>query len=573
MTSDNENPTAAAAPDGDDDDDDLDNESESEVDAEEPGSNDDEDDDEMDQDAQGAAGSAAERNGSQTASDQPPGMSTETQDAVASMLSAAATSDPSAPAGADAQLVVAGSSTAMRPSTSSSSTSSSNTTKRGKGRPPRKQNAIAAAAKRQVQKKAKADARRAARQAAGGSPQDDLDDDEDEDELLDLENSTEGEDDAYATYENDNPTRPNSSSTSRRARSKQAASISPDTKPRLHRYASSSSADEADPRQSAPTRSLLSHAHRDLQIGSGTARTDGEEEDDITSEAERLRAPLPPFPDDSADEDYHEKPKSASLARSRGRKQPRGTIKAETSSSKRSPQSRKRMLERQAGDSQSFASGHELSDTGSEVLQDGKARIVVTDASGRPTASQSGYMGSLAAQHALAQAAEADDAMSGVSEDIPILLQATARAAADPARDDTAIVENAGSLAGTPDPGKLDDGQFASTTGEKEEMTPEMDAERGREVLSTHLPIPTASSRGRAKSPSGVTGRGRGRGSARGRGKHRNFHRAFDQHEDPDATISGAEGAATGGEREGTPPLETPMTSDVEDGKLTFTSW
>ena len=495
------------------------------------------------------------------------GISAATQDAVASMLSAAATSD-----GPD--YAAAGpSSAAMRPSTSESSNASSgNASKRGKGRPPRKQNAIAAAAKRQAQKSIKADAVRSARQAAGLPQLDDLGAEEG-DLLLELEESTEAEgDEASARYHDDEHDIDSSKTLSapsnrRRSRSKPTKSTSPAGQiSQLHRYASSSSADEAE--QPA---ALLSHAHRDLRAGYGVDTRVIDEDEDITSEAERLRAPLPPFPDDSADEDYNEKPRTSSAIRSRGRKQPRGGAKANTSP-KRSPQSRKRQLEMQALDTQSAASGHELSDSGSEApLQDSQAKIVVTDANGQLNVEPTGEVGFSAAQHALATELEAEDAMSGISEDIPILLQATAKAAAGPSIEDIgspAVDEDGVSVAATPDPTYLENGQFASNG--RKEGTPELDADGVSRLLQDHLPIPT-SSRGRAKSPSGTSARGRGRGSARGRGKHRNFHKAIEPTDDADAAVSGAEGAATAGERDGTPPLETPMTSDVEDGEYCST--
>lgn len=516
----------------------------------------------------------------------PPPQSQATQDAVESMLSAAASVPAPATSKTTTGLLA---STAMRPSTSSSSTDSSsgNTAKRGKGRPPRKQNAILAAAKRQATKRANREAARAAREAAG-LPNDDL---------LDLEDSTEGEGEGEeegkgqgsAIYK-DKHHNNNSKSEERR-----------------NHYAISRSADEAEDGQTTRPRGLLSHAHRDLQVAYNQAGADAvaavaageptaaaaadaedddddddedddddrdEEEDDITSEAERLRAPLPPFPDDSADEDYDEKPKPSPAARSRGRKQPRGNPKSDISP-KRSPQSRKRLIGGQQ--LQELDSAHDLSDTGSEAPGgDENARIIITqvadlDATQRPSLAGTSSL----AQHVLQADMDADDAMSGVSEDIPILLQASAKAAtantSSSRRDNPGLAieeEEIDSAMATPDPSQGDYGQFPNAEAIGDKASQQILQPTEGFSSTSHLPVPVASSRGRAKSPVGSGYRGRGRGGARGKGKARILHRAI-EHEDTDAVASGnEERSAANGEREGSLPLETPMTSDVEDGQL-----
>ncbi|KAK9898519.1 hypothetical protein P389DRAFT_167037 [Cystobasidium minutum MCA 4210] len=205
----------------------------------------------------------------------------------------------------------------------------------------------------------------------------------------------------------------------------------------------------------------------------------------------------------------------------------------------------------------------------------GSAQITVTDVNGKTEHGEGNFMsgssmslpGSVAASAAALSNlnnVDTEDAMSGISEDVPILLKATeqAQAQAAAAASGSAIprlsISTTAAEAG------------ASGSISRETATPEDDTTAPSTPL---LPVPSQGlpgSAGRRKSPasegSGVGARGRGRGARggfiRGRGKKGAQARMLAAHGDDDEVSTSA---AEDHDREGSPGHETGAGSDHEE--------
>lgn len=212
------------------------------------------------------------------------------------------------------------------------------------------------------------------------------------------------------------------------------------------------------------------------------------------------------------------------------------------------------------------------------------AQITVTDVNGNTERGEGSFMsgsamslpGSVAAAAVLSAATNIDteDAMSGVSEDIPILLRATEQAQAQ-----AASAQASSSHSIIP---RLSISTTAAEAGamSRDTATPEDDTTAPSTPL---LPVPSSNFLGssstgaRRKSPapeSGTTttttGRGRGRGGrgawGRGRAKKLQQARMLAAQGDHDDEVS-TSAAEDGHDRDGSPGHETGAGSDHDDGK------
>jgi hypothetical protein len=238
------------------------------------------------------------------------------------------------------------------------------------------------------------------------------------------------------------------------------------------------------------------------------------------------------------------------------------------------------------------------------VVSDAKAaRIVVTNANGQQQTS--GSTGPSLAPSMLSRRVKADselgaapastdmeEAMSGISDDVPILLQATIRAAAAAAA--TSAGANAdvdGDGVGGSEHGDAEEAEEAAPTetdGQRdgESADPEADPELEADIeldadgdadsmAATPLMPPSSSFMGpkgsqiRARSPlpalAPPAAKGKGGKLAKGKGKKGSAARLL-QVEDMDGGEVSASGNEDGAERDGSPHPETPVVSDHEEG-------
>ena len=437
-------------------------------------------------------------------------------------------------------------------SSSSSSTASSGSmlrmsrhhSKRGRGRPPRKQNALAAAAKRQASRHASLSLSRA----------------------------------AAASHANGEYVR-------ERIVPKAETPATEDDHVELRTHMASS---HAQYNRSPRVHHRISPASQHIEA---TSNEEDEDHDGETNEAAQRSRPLPPAMIDSSDEDYEELAKgnehSASARKktlalntrtrrgptllknpsSKGRA-PSGKTNGHTRSTPPSINSLDRGMDRKKLVGAEDSSVEEMGDhpmtvefdqtagriTGLAInglppltRKDWDTRIVVTDTSKGAIAGKDVVV----PVHELVNAAssmDTEDAMSGISDDVPILLKATARAAAAAANAN----------GGTSYPTDM------QSTVAKEILDGFDHSDFSPFKSSLHVPSPYASSR-RGRSPAS-TGRGRGRGGGRGRGRKVHAPK-FVEHDDIDASAASAnEDGLLYRERDRSPNAESPAASDHDEG-------